>query len=236
VGKNLVLAGVFTALAVSVPVYADIAVEFGRGAEHLFTIDFSGDVTPEQQVVIDFFGDPEEARELSAFVCYEAELRDLENRKVRGIGVDCLQINPTISPVLTGALAGDEHATPGLPAGSALSPQIDAVTFFFFPGGHLVADGNTTVRPIFDGVGDGLDGGVGPFGAITHLTASIPGAASNIVDGSGRFRNLVGRGKVRLSGAVNTDMFFTAPSGNPMAFSCIFNILNGGRGKSGNAR
>jgi len=217
----------------SVGAQADIAVEFGRGGELIFALDFSGDVSERQQVVIDFFED--DPRELSSFLCYEAKLRGLENRVQRGVGIDCLAITPVISTPLVGGL-GPEHGTPGGPVmGDALSPQIDAVTFFFLPGGHLVADGLTTVRPIFDGVGDGLAGGAGPFGAMTHITGSIPGDDSNIVDASGRFERMAGRAKVRLSGAVNTDSFFTE-DGLPMSFSCYFVIMNGSRGRSSNAR
>jgi len=217
----------------SVTAQADIAVEFGRGAEKLTVLDFSGDVSERQQVVIDFFDD--DPRDLASFLCYESELRGLENRARRGVGIDCLAISPVLSIPLMGAL-GDEHGTPGGPVnGDALSPQIDAVTFFFFQGGHIVADGLTTVRPIFDGVGDGLTGGAGPFGAITHITGSFPGYDSNIVDASGRFEELAGRARVRLSGAVNTDTFFTE-DGNPMAFSCYFTIMNGNRGRSGISR
>lgn len=217
----------------SVAAQADIAVEFGRGGDLIFALDFSGEVSERQQVVIDFFND--DPRDLSSFLCYEAELRDLENRVQRGVGIDCLAITPVISTPLVGGL-GPEHGTPGGPVnGDALSPQIDAVTFFFFPGGHLVADGLTTVRPIFDGVGDGLTGGAGPFGAITHITGSIPGHAPSIVEASGRFGRMAGRARVRLSGAVNTDSFFTE-DGLPMAFSCYFVIMNGGRGQAGNVR
>lgn len=204
--------------------HADIAVEFGRGAEKLTAIDFGGELTVKQQIVVDFFdSDP---RDLSGFLCYEADLRSIESRVRRGTGIDCLGITPVISPPIVGQGIADEHGTPGGPVmGDALSPQIDAVTFFFLPGGHLVADGLTTARPIFDGVGDGIDaaGDAGPFGAITHITGSIPGNASNVVAGSGRFANHVGRARVRLSGAVNTDEFFTG-EGLPMAFSCYFTI------------
>jgi hypothetical protein len=40
---------------------------------------------------------------------------------------------------------------------------------------------------------------------------------------------------VRLSGAVNTDSFFTE-DGLPMAFSCYFTIMNGNRGRTGISR
>lgn len=218
----------------SAPALADIAVEFGRGATKLLPLNIDETSAPSnemQAVVIDFF--QRDNRDLAAFLCYEAELRDLQNRKVRGYGVDCLGINPVISTPLVGPL-GTEHGTPGGPVnGDALSPQIDAITFFFFPGGHFVADGLTTVRPIFDGVGDGKDAGgnPGPFGAITHITGSIPGAGSYISEASGRYRKLAGKGRVRLSGAVNTDDFFSNLS---MSFSCYFTILNGkGRGHGG---
>jgi hypothetical protein len=229
--RTVLLVVVF-ALA-SVTAQADIAVEFGRGAEKLTVLDFSGDISERQQLVVEFFDD--DPRDLASFLCYESELRGLENRVQRGIGIDCLAITPVISTPLVGPL-GPEHGTPGGPVnGDALSPQIDAVTFFFFPGGHIVADGLTTVRPVFDGVGDGLTGGEGPFGAITHITGSIPGYDSNIVEASGRFESLAGRARVRLSGAVNTDSFFTE-DGLPMAFSCYFTIMNGNRGRTGISR
>jgi hypothetical protein len=214
----LLIAGIVT-LAAAIPAQADMAVEFGRGSELIAPLNIDEDTTgvsKRQTVVIEFFSKDVD-RDLAEFVCYEAELRDLKTRRIVGYGIDCLGISPVLSEPLMGDL-GDEHVTMGTPMGDkALSPQIDAVTFFFFPAGHIVVDGLTTVRPVFDGVGSGGPGG--PFGDITHITGSIPGAASNIVDGSRRFTKLVGKGKVRLSGAVNTDSFFAT---GEIAFSCIF--------------
>jgi hypothetical protein len=73
------------------------------------------------------------------------------------------------------------------------------------------------------GVGSGGLGG--PIGEVTHITGSIPGAGSNIVAASGRFRKLKDRGRVRLSGAVNVDSFFGTDDAQ-MAFSCIFVIMD----------
>jgi hypothetical protein len=212
-------------LLLSTPVFADLSFEFGNGAEPLSAIDFQGgDLSENQQVAVDFFND--DAREITDFLCYESTLKSLGILGVDlGSGIDCLSISPVLSEPLTGDL-GDEHATPETPAGlKALSPQIDAVTFFFIAGEYLVVDGNTTVRPIFDGVGDGLAGGAGPFGAITHITGSIPGNDSNIVAASGELQHLVGKSRVRLSGAVNTDEFFTSGDDHLMTFSCYFTII-----------
>lgn len=216
-------------LAAAIPAYANIAVEFGRGSEKISMLDITEsttNATERERVVIEFFKD--DGRTLldlsdpdadpSDFRCYEAELRDLKTRRIVGYGIDCLGIRPVISAPLMGDL-GDEHETPGL--GQALSPQIDAVTFLFFKGGHIVVDGFTTVRPFFDGVGNG--DAYGPLGDMTHITGSIPNEESNIVDASRRFKKLVGEGHVRLSGAVNTDGFFTLDL-FPIAFSCIFVI------------
>ena len=211
------------AWATAIPAQADIPVEFGRGGKLIGALDIDEDTvgaSKRQRVVIDFFrGDD---RDLGDFLCYEAKLRSLRSRRVVGHGIDCLNISPTVSDPLPGALVGDEHGTPAL-GGSALSPQIDAVTFFFFRHGHIVADGLTTVRPVFDGVGSG--GAGGPIGEVTHITGSIPGAESNIVAASGWYKKLRNRGRVRLSGAVNTDSFFETDD-HQMAFSCIFVIMD----------
>jgi hypothetical protein len=220
--KATLLMAVMVLLAAAIPAQADIPVEFGRGSELIgaLSIDEStSGVSERQTVVIEFFR--KDPRDLADFLCYEAELRELQNRNVVGYGIDCLAISPTLSDPLPGALAGDEHETPGL-GGQALSPQIDAVTFFFLPSGHLVADGLTTVRPVFDGVGSG--GVNGPIGKITHITGSIPGNKPNLVAASGIYKALKSKAKVRLSGAVNTDSFFTT-NDNQMAFSCIFVVI-----------
>ncbi|MEA3273738.1 MAG: hypothetical protein U9Q81_00240 [Pseudomonadota bacterium] len=62
-------------LGFGVTAQADIAVEFGHGAQKLSVIDFTGDVSQIQEVVIGFFDD--DLRDLESFACYQAELRGL---------------------------------------------------------------------------------------------------------------------------------------------------------------
>lgn len=101
-----------------------------------------------------------------------------------------------------------------------LSVAIDAVTFFFLPGGRIVRDGNTSVRPFFEGVGDG--DGTADEGSATHITGSVPGKAPTIVAAKGIYRKLKNRRNVRLSGAVNLRW-----PDSRVFFSCIFVIQNG---------
>jgi len=190
----------FAALLLAAPAQADLAVQLGGTA---LANDFSDLTMAQQQVIEDFFADPDLAggRVLEDFLCYVLPLEDLESGVSIGTGADCLRIFDVA-----------EDATPGVST-PAISPMIDAVTFFFLPGGHFTADGLTSVRPFFTGVGDA-------GGEVTHMTGSIPASSgpSGIVDGSGRFDGSTG--KVRLSGAVNLSDFFTA--GNPIFFSCLF--------------
>ena len=69
-----------------------------------------------------------------------------------------------------------EVQVPGLADRHGLGGQhvVFTLRLFFFRHGHIVADGLTTVRPVFDGVGSG--GAGGPIGEVTHITGSIPGA------------------------------------------------------------
>ena len=188
------------ALLLAVPAHADLAVQLGGTA---LANDFSDLTIAQQQVIEDFFADPDLAggRAMEDFLCYVLPLEGLESGVTIGIGADCLRIFDVA-----------EDATPGVSA-PAISPMIDAVTFFFLPGGHFTADGMTSVRPFFTGVGDA-------GGEVTHMTGSIPPSSGpgGIVDGSGRFAGSTGN--VRLSGAVNLSDFFT--SGNPIFFSCLF--------------
>jgi hypothetical protein len=165
--------------------------------------DFSNLTLTQQQVIEDFFADEDLAggRVLEDFLCYVLPLEDLQSGVTVGTGADCLRIFDVAEDATAGA------------SSPAISPMIDAVTFFFLPGGHFTADGMTTVRPFFTGVGDAA-------GEVTHMTGSIPagGSSGGIVDGSGRFATA--SGNVRLSGAVNLGDFFT--DGNPIYFSCLF--------------
>jgi hypothetical protein len=194
-------------LALPLPVYADIPLKFVG--------DLTADaLSPQYEAVVNDFFD-NDPRSRGDFQCFEGNLLNLHNGKKVGVGVDCLSV-AGIADTTSGDTTG---GTPdfGLVQNTVnLSAAIDAVTFFFLPRGHLVSDGLTTVRPFFEGIGNG-DGTAGE-GSVTHLTGSIPGEAPTIVDGSGPFTKLVGVGNVRLSGAVNLSL----PSST--FFSCLFVI------------
>lgn len=188
------------ALLLVAPAQAGLAVQLGGTAS---ANDFTDLTLAQKQVIEDFFTNPDLAgdRVLEDFLCYVLPLEALESGVTIGVGADCLRIFDVA-----------EDTTSGVSA-PAISPMIDAVTFFFLPGGHFTADGLTTVRPFFTGVGDAE-------GEVTHITGSIPANSGpgGIVDGSRRFAGATGN--VRLSGAVNLSEFFTA--GNPIFFSCLF--------------
>lgn len=216
------------ALALVVPAQADIAVRFVGDL-------VAGNLSPETEAEVLEFFDEEDLADLS-FACYEGDLEDLETGRVVGIGVDCLRpevlgdttsgaTTPVFPPALLSPVANTIDA----------SAAITAVTFFFFPGGHIVSEGRTSVRPFFEGVGDGDGATVAT--TVTHLTGSFPGTASTVTDASGRFSKLVGRARVRLSGAVDLSQFDPLGSGNTRVFfNCLFVIKHGkGKGQGGPA-
>lgn len=201
-------------LALTAPAQASTAVEFAGTIDPL---DFSAGAasdTPTMSVVRAFFDD--DGRDLARFSCYEGDLRNLKTRKVVGVGVDCLWI-AGITDTTSGNTGVDEPPFGPILNTVDLSAAIDAVTFFFYPGGYYVADGNTTVRPFFQGVGNG-DG-------FTHITGSFPGATDYVVAGTGKFSKFPGKAKVRLSGTVDLSQ---APR---IRFSCLFITDNGKPGK-----
>ena len=182
-------------LTPALPVQADIPVIF-RGT--IAPTDFTDPAVDGGRAafVRGFFAN--DPRSLGDFACFKAGLFDPASGKRVGAAFDCL-----------GITAVDEK-----PNGNTadVSLQIDAVTFFFLNGrGRIVADGMTSVRPFFAGVGNG-------DGAVTHMTGSFPGNAPGVVAATGEFKRLVGRADVRLSGAVNLGL------SNGVFFSCIFVI------------
>ena len=196
-------------LAMAVPAQADIAVQ-------LVGELLADDLSPETEAVVDDVFD-DDSRPRSNFNCFEGDLVDLETGRTVGIGVDCLHVFDAPLDLTPGVATIDD----GTGAQIAISPKIDAVPFFFFPGGSIISDGLTTVRPFFVGIGDA-------DGDVTHLTGSVPGATPTIVAATGRFARTVGK-SVRLSGAVNTSKLF---ADGLIDFRCIFVILNGnGRGQ-----
>jgi hypothetical protein len=118
--------------------------------------------------------------------CFDLDLVDAKTGKVIGQASDCLSsIN----------MVGD-----GL--------MLTGTTFFFFPGGTLVAEGLTTVQPVLHGSAD-----------FTHITGAIPSPSGNgVVYGDGKFKNA--NGPVRLSGAVN----LSALGDGLITFDCVFII------------
>jgi hypothetical protein len=172
--------------AVAVPADAAIAVRFIGTADGN---DFSALSLSQMEEIEHFFEAPNLAKDrtLGDFACFVLPLEDLQSNATIGVGADCLAITPS----------GD-------------GAEIDAVTFFFFPAGTIVADGMTSVRPFFEDIGDG-------DGAVTHITGSFPAdtGPGGIVHGTGEFEGAKG-GRARLSGAVNLGL----ESG--VYFSCLF--------------
>jgi len=199
---------IIAVLAIAVPAQADIAFKL----EGELT---AGDLSDATEVVVEAFFEDDD-REQSDFACFEGDLLNLETGRVVGIGVDCLWVTDAPADATPGVATIDDGAGNQI----AISPQIDAVTFFFLPGGYLVNDGLTTVRPFFVGIGDG-------DGRYTHMTGSMPGDTPTVVDATGRFAKTAGRASVRLSGAVNTSRLFTD---GIIDFSCMF-VVENGRGK-----
>jgi hypothetical protein len=187
-----------------------LLVVFSTAAQADFGVELNGtDVSPnvlgerERAVVEEFYGDSPENLGL---LCYQMDLLSLSTGRAIGVGVDCLDI-----------IGAPDDLTPGVTIPS-ISPQIEATTFMFLPGGHIVNQGLTTVRPFFDVIGNA-------GGEVTHLTGSIPATGTpTVVDGSGRFSGLVGAASVRLSGAVSLANF---PVDNSISFRCLFVVKNG---------
>jgi len=122
---------------------------------------------------------------LGAF-CFDMDLIDAKTGNVIGTGSDCLS---------------------GITPGSApFSMSLTATTFFHFPGGTLISQGQVTVQPV-------LDGSIG----FTHITGAMP-SGNNVIYGDGKFKNA--DGSVRLSGAVNLMGF----GSGVIIFDCLFII------------
>ena len=197
----------FGLLLVAVTAHADKAVKFSG--------DLVADaLTPKYAKVVDKFFS-KDARGREAFACFQGDLLSLHKGQKVGVGVDCLSI-AIIEDTTSGDTTGGTPDFGPIANTADASAAIDAVTFFFFPGGRLISDGSTTVRPFFVGVGNG-DGTSGE-GSVTHMTGSIPGETPSVVAGTRRFRKLANKGNVRLSGAVNLGLE------GSIFFSCLFVI------------
>ncbi len=118
--------------------------------------------------------------------CFDMNLIDAKTGNVIGNGSDCLS---SVEP------SGD-----GL--------KLTATTFFYFPGGTLISEGQVTVQPVTTGSTE-----------FTHITGAMPSPYENNVRyGDGKFNKA--NGSVRLSGAVN--MSALTPEGGFIVFDCVF--------------
>ena len=122
--------------------------------------------------------------------CFQTNLFNTHTDALIGTGIDCIDIAAT---------------------NGAVDPSfwVNRTTIFQFPQGMLVANGFTTVVPIF------------PSGLLspdfTHVVGDADPAVPNIIYGTGQFRDA--SGDVRLSGIVNLSAFPAT-----VGFNCIFVI------------
>ena len=117
--------------------------------------------------------------------CLETELFDTRTDRLIGTGIDCIDI------------AEAEGA----------DFLVNRTTIFKFRRGILVANGPTTVVPIF---GDSSPD-------FTHVVGDVDSTEQNIIFGTRRFAHATG--SVRLSGIVNLSEFPAT-----VGFNCIFVI------------
>lgn len=117
--------------------------------------------------------------------CFETTLFNTRTGARIGTGIDCLDIVDT----------------------DGVNFSINRTTIFNFPQGELVANGLTTVVPVF--------GDASPES--THIVGDVDDATQNVVSGANRFAGRTGN--VRLSGAVNLANF-----PETVGFNCIFVI------------
>jgi len=132
----------------------------------------------------------DELSELGGAFCFDIDLIDAKTGNVIGSGADCLS---------------------GMtPSTTDNGMSLTATTFFYFPGGTLVSQGQVTVQPILTN-----SAGTPQF---THVTGAAPlPTESNVIYGDRKFKKATG--SVRLSGLVNL-MNFPAS----IDFDCVFVI------------
>ena len=118
---------------------------------------------------------------------------------------DCLETD--LFNTRTGALVGSGIDCIDITSASGGSFLVNRTTIFNFPQGTLVANGPTTVVPIF--------GASSPD--FTHVVGDVDASTPNIIFGTNRFAGATG--DVRLSGIVDLSNFNAS-----VGFNCIFVI------------
>ena len=90
--------------------------------------------------------------------------------------------------------------------------RLIGTTFFYFSGGTVVSQVDTTVQPVTHGSPD-----------FTHITGAIPWPGeNNVIYGDGKFENA--EGPVRLSGAVNLSNFDPEMGKYEITIDCLFTL------------
>ena len=128
--------------------------------------------------------------------CFDVQLFNPNNGMQIGEATDCLSD-------VTSIIDDDPSNQP-----LGLNLALTATTFFKLPGGTLVVQGLTTVRPVLQSTfRDGFE--------FTHITGA--NSDSGVQYGTKGFHNA--SGKTRLSGQVD---LFNLLTGNEIYFDCIF--------------
>lgn len=141
------------------------------------------------------------------YACFQMDMLDPASGAVVGYGVDCLIFNDVPGQVANGNGLANGKAFQNLAGDVAVL----AVSIFDFGGGDIfVTSGNTSVRPLLEGYGDGGEP------ARTHMSGSIPGPSANsILLAEGRFAG--SQGPARVSGALSV-------GSNGLFFDCLWVI------------
>ena len=139
------------------------------------------------------------------YACFQIDMLDPASGELIGFGVDCLIFHAIPGRVVKGKGLANGAAFENLAGDVA----VEAVSIFDFGGGNVVVtSGMTSVRPLFDGFGNG------GAPARTHASGSIPDPSANSVllaegDFAGR------QGQARVSGALSI-------SDSGLFFDCLW--------------
>ena len=129
-------------------------------------------------------------------MCFNIDLVDMKSKEIVGDATDCLS---SLEEIGTGI-------------------RLIGTTIFRLPDGDLVTRGNITAQPTL--VPTTVANELEPAQVMDHVTGSAR-EGNTIISGTGKYKNA--KGNARLSGLVNVSGL-TGAVGDPMAFSCIFDI------------